>query len=789
VFERPKSKGGKTSAPATIQASSTQGSRAGWRKKGERLNWAMNAWFDSATYGALQRLREAYVSYAHGLERAMPTGWARRLAGWASEGVSWSVVGAAALLALAQPAFRETSEDWLKKQELAVTFLDRYGVEVGRRGIRHDDSIPLEQLPDHLIAAVLATEDRRFYDHFGIDVLGTLRAVTVNARSSGVVQGGSSLTQQLAKNLFLTNERTLQRKINEAFLSLWLEAHLSKREILKLYLDRAYMGGGSFGVQAAANFYFGKSARDLTLAESAMLAGLFKAPTKYAPHVNLPAARGRAGVVLDAIVAAGFMSEGQVEPARRNPATAIERKQETSPDWYLDWAFTEVKKLADAGKLGDDRVLTVRTALDSGLEAKAQQSIEDNLRQFGAQYHVKQAATVVVETSTGAVRAVVGGRDYGASQFNRAVDALRQPGSSFKPYVYLSAMLYAGKRPNSIVVDRPICIGNWCPRNYGGGYAGAVPLSSALARSLNTVAVQLTTEVGQGSPKAGRARVVDTARRMGVTAALTDTVSLPLGAGEISVLEHSAAYATFANGGKRVEPHAALEIRNSRGDTIWRHERDGVQPVRVFPEATIADMNSMLVKVVDEGTGGRAKLGPEIRVGGKTGTTSSYRDAWFCGFTGNYSSCIWFGNDDYQSTNNMTGGSLPAQTWRDFMAYAHQNVELRAIPGAPVEGGRGAAVASVQTPSEAQPQRMNVLTRRSAAAVVEIERGFERAAAGQRLEKPTAVEQNPRMAPPARRVDAAPVERRGRVARLSDGAAAFEALGGGHVRIYGGEVR
>src|SRR5437588_10005985 len=346
------------------------------------------------------------------------------------------------MLALAIPAFRETADDdWLKKSELAVTFLDRYGTEIGSRGIRHNDSVPLEEFPDHLIKAVLATEDRRFYEHFGIDLPGTMRAVVTNARAGGVVQGGSSITQQLAKNLFLSNERTLERKINEAFLALWLETRLTKNEIFKLYLDRAYMGGGAFGVDAAAQFYFGKSARDVNLAEAAMLAGLFKAPTRFAPHINLPAARARANVVLDNLVDAGFMSDGQVFGARRNPATPVDRRDEGAPNYYLDYAFDEMRKLVDKlPKHVTERAFVVRTALDSGLQRKAEEAIENSLRQYGRDYHATQAATVVADLD-GGVRAMVGGRDYGASQFNRSTDAYRQPGSSFKPYVYTTALL------------------------------------------------------------------------------------------------------------------------------------------------------------------------------------------------------------------------------------------------------------------------------------------------------------------------------------------------------------
>src|SRR6201993_1863496 len=293
------------------------------------------------------------------------------------------------MLALAIPSFRETSdENWLKKSELSVTFLDRYGNEIGNRGIKHNDSVTLEDMPDHLIKATLATEDRRFFDHFGIDFFGTFRALLTNARAGGVRQGGSTITQQLAKNLFLSNERTIERKINEAFLALWLETHLAKNEILKLYLDRAYMGGGTFGVNSAAQYYFGKSVRDVTLPEASMLAGLFKAPSKFSPLVNLPAARARANVVLDNLVDNGFMTEGQVYGARRNPATPIDRRQEDTPNYYLDWAFDEMRKLVDTfPKSMVERVFVVRTALDTNLQKAADAAVENSLRQYGEEYH------------------------------------------------------------------------------------------------------------------------------------------------------------------------------------------------------------------------------------------------------------------------------------------------------------------------------------------------------------------------------------------------------------------
>ena len=699
-----------------------------WARKIERFMLGLDAFVNDAFFESGRDTREIFDRFAAFMDRFHVAGWKRWSVELACEGLTLGFCGAVCALMLAQPAMRLTGDDWLKKQELAVIFLDRYGVEAGRRGIRHDDSVPLEQLPDNLIHAVLATEDRRFFDHFGIDIIGTARALSVNARSSGVVQGGSSLTQQLAKNLFLSNERTLERKVTEAFLALWLESHLSKREILKLYLDRAYMGGGAFGVQAAAEFYFGKSIRDITLAESAMLAGLFKAPTKYAPHVNLPAARARANDVLSNMVDAGYLTDGQVFAAKRNPATPVDRDRSSSPDWYLDWAFEEVKKLSDARKLGEDRVLTVRTALDVGLQKHAEATIEEQLRLNGPQYHAKQAASVVLEPN-GAVRAIVGGRDYGASQFNRATDALRQPGSSFKPFVYLTALMTGRYKPTTIVVDSPVCIGNWCVHNYGGSYAGSMPLATALAKSLNTVAVKLSIGIGadlrasgrineSAEAKVGRARIVETARKMGLTTPLLDTVSLPVGADEVTVMEMASAYATFANGGKRAPAFAAVEIQNSRGDVIYRHDRDAPPLQQVIPLNNILDMVSMMMGVVENGTGKRAALGI-TKVAGKTGTTNAYKDAWFVGYTGNYVGAVWYGNDDYTSLNNMTGGTLPAGTWHDIMAYAHTGIDLKPLPGVAPEiaAATPVAKAAAQVAELGRPQAPATLSAKSTAAI------------------------------------------------------------------------
>jgi len=711
--------------------------RRNWRQRFKRFLLDLDSRLDFGVFQGTLWGRELFERFVEFMDRFHVAGWRRwLLVEPFSELATLGLCGLVLMLGLALPAFRETADDdWLKKSDLAVVFLDRYGNEVGSRGIKHNDSIPLDQLPDHLIKAVLATEDRRFYDHFGIDIAGTLRALVTNARAGGVVQGGSSITQQLAKNLFLSNERTIERKINEAFLALWLESRLTKNEILKLYLDRAYMGGGTFGVDAAAQYYFGKSARDVNLAEAAMLAGLFKAPSKFSPTVNLPAARARANVVLDNLVDAGFMTEGQVFGARRNPATPIDRRDEGAPNYYLDYAFDEMRKLVD--KLPPsvtERAFVVRTALDPGLQHAAETAVENSLREYGRDYHAKQAAVVVADLD-GGVRAMVGGRDYGASQFNRATDAMRQPGSSFKPYVYSTALMH-GMKPTTIVVDGPVCIGNWCPHNYGGGYSGSQPLWSALKNSINTVAVKLSIFIGNGNAKLGRARIIETARKLGIVTPLPDTPSLPIGADAVNVLEHTVAFATFPNEGKTVTPHAILEVRTGSGDTIWRWDRDGPKPRQTLPPQVARDMVFMMNKVVEEGTARRAIL-DGIKAAGKTGTTNSYRDAWFVGYTGNFVCGVWFGNDDYSSTNRMTGGALPAMTWHEIMEYAHQGIELKNLPGLPPNPSPTAPVAKNNNKNDTPHPAM--LTYRGAQVLVRVEHMMEDAKAALPAVAPAAV--------------------------------------------------
>ncbi|MFN8828666.1 MAG: transglycosylase domain-containing protein [Labrys sp. (in: a-proteobacteria)] len=636
---------------------------------------SVDSWLDHTVYVAMQSVRGVVELIYSRSNRLQVRGWRRLGVELACEGLTIGVAGSIVALALAIPAFQETKGNWLKKADVAVTFLDRYGMEIGQRGILHNDAVPLSEMPDYVIKAVLATEDRRFYEHFGIDVPGTIRALAVNAQANAVVQGGSSLSQQLAKNLFLSNERTLQRKIKEAYLAIWLEFHLTKDEILKLYLDRAYMGGGAFGIEAASQYYFGKSVRDVSLSEAAMLAGLFKAPTKYAPHVNLAAARARANQVLSNMVEAGFLTEGQVYGARRNPAVPIDRSASQAPDYYLDWAFTEITNLSVAGKLGDESVFIVKTPLDPDIQRAAENALESMLRQYGEQYNASQGAIVVMDPD-GAVRAMVGGRDYGQSQFNRATDALRQPGSSFKPFVYATAF-QNGFRPDSIVPDAPICIKNWCPQNYGRSYAGRVTLTTALVKSINTIPVRLSVQMGKDSID-GRRKIIDTAHAMGITTELKESWALPIGVEAVTVLDMTASYGVFASGGYKATPHAALEVWSRKGELIYRADPKDQNPLVLNP-GVIADINPILNLVTEQGTARKALI-PGVKVAGKTGTTNSYRDAWFVGFTGNYVAGVWYGNDDYESTNKMTGGSLPAMTWQQVMAAAHNGIDIRPIP-------------------------------------------------------------------------------------------------------------
>jgi len=677
------------------------------RRRRRHLLLRIDSWIDSTVWNLGFKLGEIWEEITIFSRRFRVRGWKRVVVEIADEGLTFGTAGFVLLLALAMPAFEETKEDWRSRGDFAVTFLDRYGNVVGHRGIIHEDAVPIDQLPDHLVKAVLATEDRRFFDHFGIDFFGLARAMSENARAGGVVQGGSTLTQQLAKNLFLTNERSLERKIKEAFLALWLEANLSKKEILRLYLDRAYMGAGTFGAAAAAQFYFGKSITDVNLAEAAMLAGLFKAPAKYAPHVNLPAARGRANEVLTNLVQSGMMTEGQVVAARRNPASVIDRAELAAPDYFLDWAFDEVQRLADEGKI-KKRSLIVRTTIDMGLQQAAQEAVESSLREYGESYKVKQGALVMIENG-GDVRAMVGGRDYGESQFNRATKALRQPGSSFKLYTYTLAM-ENGFTPDTMISDAPITWNNWSPQNYARSYKGRVTMLSAMAQSLNTVPVRLAKE------KLGVKPIVELAKTMGVATPLRSDKTVPLGTSEVTVLDQATGYAVMPAGGVEARRHAIAQVSDYEGEILYDFNRDEPAAKRIVSEQAVSSMNRILTQIPVIGTAKRAALEGGIVTGGKTGTSQSYRDAWFIGFTGNYTAAVWFGNDDFTSMNNMTGGSLPAMTFKKLMDYAHQGIELKPIPGIdnPLPRGNhapGLPLASAKDGANATPNGMAQLVR------------------------------------------------------------------------------
>ncbi|MCF6302106.1 MAG: PBP1A family penicillin-binding protein [Devosiaceae bacterium] len=640
------------------------------KRKKETPLLEADAWLDSSLYDFFQSMGNGYTKFQDVMSVFHVYGLRRWFVEIVSDGFNFLAIGLVLMTALALSAFQATAfGEFNKVDDYSVIFLDRYGNEIGRRGIRTDDSFELEQLPDNLIKATLATEDRRFYEHFGIDVLGTLRALLSNVQAQSVVEGGSSITQQLAKNLFLSSEQTLERKITEAFLSLWLEAYYTKDEILKLYFDRAYMGGGNFGVAAATEYYFNKSVVDLTLAEAAMLGGLFKAPSGYAPHIDLAAARGRANVVLTNMVQAGYMTEGQVTAARRLPAQHIERFDEIeSPNYFLDWAFEDVKQLvAESSEIG----FIVRTTIDPVLQSYAEQAVSSIIRENGEAYGVDEAAIVVTEPS-GAVRAMVGGLDYGKSQFNRATASARQPGSSFKPFVYATAFEMLDYTPSTVIRDRPVCIGNWCPKNYNRSYAGNVTLMNALTRSINTIPVTLSVRTGRGP-------IADMAHTLGITSDFPVTRSLALGVASVSVIDMTSAYGVFANGGLKSTAQGISSITSLRGETVYKFDAD-MPHERLISAETASYINSMLRNVVTSGTGRRANV-EGVPAAGKTGTTQSYRDAWFAGYTGNYVPAVWMGNDNYRPTRRLTGGRLPAMIWQKFMEFAHTNIEIKPLFG------------------------------------------------------------------------------------------------------------
>ena len=657
-----------------------------------RFFWAFDSYVSSGvfeTWDFLKRHGSAYSSFLH---RFRISGLRRIFFDIIDDFATFGTVFAFCLLAYALPPFAGTGDVWNKGREYAVTFTDVNGEIIGRRGIRQDDAIALEDIPPHMIKAVLATEEARFFDHFGVDIIGTLRAIVHNARSSGGTQGGSSLTQQVAKNLFLSPERTIRRKVHEAFLSLWIEARLSKQEILKLYLDRSYLGGGNYGIEAAAQYYFGKSVRDVNLSEAAMLAGLFKAPTKYAPSANIEAAKARANVVLYRMLDSGFITQGELLQARREPAQVIAQTNIDSPDWYLDWAYKDTLAILDQQKLTSDFVIEVKTTIDLKLQTAAQKILNDVIDTQGPDYNFSQGASVTM-TPEGALKAIVGGRDYEDSQFNRATSAERQPGSSFKPFVYLAALL-AGYTPQSIVLDGPVSVGNWSPKNYTAKYAGRVTLTSALAHSYNSVPVRLMIDIG-------RPAIIKTAHDVGIQGELETWAPMVLGTSALTLMDLTHGYSTFAAGGKVSAPYTVLEIRRPNGDVIYNRQKFAEPAKQAVPEEKIAELNSMLKEVVKSGTARKADLGFAPQ-GGKTGTNQSYRDAWFIGFTAHNVTGVWVGNDDFTPMEKVTGGLIPAPTWKRIMDVAETGQQPTSLAGIPLDDTY-TAVASAQPDANLQP--------------------------------------------------------------------------------------
>ena len=557
--------------------------------------------------------------------------------------------------------------DWTVPPRAAnVRILASNGELISNAGDSTGEALRLDQMPDFLPEAVISIEDRRFYWNYGIDPIGLLRATFVNLRAGHVVEGGSTLTQQLAKNLFLKPERTFERKVQEMIMAVWLQLHLSKKQILTLYLNRVYLGAGAYGVDAAAHRYFGKSARDITLAEAATLAGMLKAPANYSPATHPAAAEARMQTVLAAMQNAGYITGRQASLAMSQPVTAVRDVASGSGRYVADWVMDKLPQYV-GGSIDQD--IIVDTTIDLSMQTAAAKAISDTLAEGGAKYRVGQAALVAIDPG-GAVKAMVGGRDYKASPFNRAVDAHRQPGSAFKPFVYLTA-LEDGMIPESIVVDQPVSIAGWKPENYSRRYRGQVTLQTALADSLNSVAAQLAEMV---TPRA----VAATARRLGIVSPLMETPSIALGTSEVTPLELTAAYVPFSNGGRGVIPYAIKRITTAKGKVLY--ERNGTGPGQVIDPLYVGMMNSMLSQTVIDGTGTAARIAGWPSAG-KTGTSQDFRDAWFIGYTGALTAGVWFGNDDNKPTKHATGGSLPALAWQRFMSAALTGQAVADLPG------------------------------------------------------------------------------------------------------------
>jgi penicillin-binding protein 1A len=579
----------------------------------------------------------------------------------------WVALAGVGLIAYYAADLRSASDWKVPDRPPNIQILAVDGRLIGNRGDTGGEAVALSDLPSYVPNAVIAIEDRRFRTHHGVDPIGLLRAVAKNVFAGGVVEGGSTLTQQLAKNMFLTPERSLKRKVQEVILALWLESNYTKDQILDMYLNRVYFGSGAYGIEAAANVYFNVDAHDLTLAQAATLAGVLPAPSRYAPNKNPAAAHQRAALVLAAMAEEGYITPEQAKAARDAPPRASNYELKRSGNYIADWVMDVLPY--HIGSIEQDVV--VETTVDLDLQDAAEHAVSDTLDKEGDRYGVGQGAMAVID-GTGAVRALVGGRSYAQSQYDRAVDARRQPGSAFKPFVYLTAIEKLGYRPDTVMIDEPVTIDGWSPQNYDGKFRGPITLIDALAHSINTIAAQLADQV---TPEA----VVQTAKRMGINSALEAVPSIALGTSEVSLLELTGAYAPFSNGGYSVLPYVVQRVRTPKGDVLYDRSKDQT-PRRVISIESVALMNYMLQATVEMGTGTRAELAG-WPAGGKTGTSQNFRDAWFIGYTANLTAGVWVGNDTDAPTKHASGANVPAEIWSKFMTKAHQGVPVQQLPG------------------------------------------------------------------------------------------------------------
>lgn len=577
----------------------------------------------------------------------------------------WGTIGVAVIFGFYAIQLPSTSTWAVPDRPPNAKIISTNGTLIANRGATGGQNTSLDQMSPYIPMAVIAIEDRRFHSHFGIDPIGLTRAMITNVTKGRFAQGGSTLTQQLAKNLFLEPKRTIGRKVQEAILAIWLESKFTKDEIIELYLNRVYFGSGAHGVDAASRRYFGKSARDVNLAEAAILAGLLKAPSRLSPARNPEGARKRSQLVLAAMQRTGSITKSEAKKAVSMKAKKAKRYWSGSQHYVADIVMKELPNL-----IGENHVdVIVDTTIDFKMQKHAGSIIGDTLSRKGKKLKVSQGAMVALD-GTGAVRALVGGREYSDSQFNRAVDAKRQPGSAFKPIVYLTA-LEAGKTPETVRLDKPFLVGKWRPENYDRKFRGPVTLGEALSKSLNTIAAQMVMEVG---PKA----VVETAARLGIKTKLARNASIALGTSEVSLIELTGAYAPFANGGYRVDPYIIKRVTTLEGKVLY--ERNAPANPKVVGSRELGMMNQMLRRTVEEGTGKAARV-KNWQVAGKTGTTQNSRDALFIGYSANLIAGFWYGNDDGSPTNKVTGGSIPAKSFATFMTAALDGKPIAELPG------------------------------------------------------------------------------------------------------------